>query len=135
MITRFKNRIGLVVALIISCLATQAQDVAPVEKVANAFTNAELESFNAEEISWLNFVAEDSYQVSYMPGKERDLEDLLARDPEATQTNINPFKAQILPGSEHQYFRIGDTGYVVIFYSESRCQTLLDRKNINQQPH
>lgn len=103
----------------------------PNEKVANQFSQTELAAMSNEDIDRLNFISEQSFMVSHMPEKAAGLPDLMERDPGVSPENINPFALGIEAEEEHQRFRIGDTGYVVLFYSEQRVDKLYGRSKLN----
>lgn len=124
---------GLFLAMTLLLLTgyVNGQTTPPCQVVTDSFTEDQLSALSATEIQWLNFLASESFSVQFSPEKAIGLADIQEVDHQCTVESINPFRAGIEPKESHQYFRIGETGYVVIFYSESRCHKLFERKETN----
>lgn len=129
--TTLKQKSVFLMLLLLAAFTTVNAQLEANETVLQSFAPSELAEMDSNEIAWLNFLATESYVVSYNPEKSGDLPDLTERDPLLLQSGVNPFRAGITPQNENQYFRIGNTGKVVVFYAESRVQTLWERKQIN----
>lgn len=111
-----------------------AQEV-PNQKVTASLEQQELQLLSIEDIQLLNFISESSYIVSYMPEKTSGLPDLKQKDPSVTHENINPLLLEIDTSEGHQRFRIGYSGYVVLFYSDQRIDQLYQRAQLNASPN
>ncbi|MEZ4799552.1 MAG: hypothetical protein R2809_07240 [Flavobacteriales bacterium] len=106
-------------------------------KVQEVYSQAQISAMTADEVNYLNFLSEKGAIVSYapekalpskisplfLPKKTVDMNSL-----NADNFNILVFDLTILP-NKFQSFRIGDTGYVVTIYSQSRLDTMYGKMN------
>lgn len=127
-------RVLLAVLAVAFSSSISAQEV-PNQKVTASLEQQELESLTNEDIQLLNFISESSYIVSYMPEKANNLPDLKLKDPSVTHENINPLLLEIDTSEGHQRYRIGNSGYVALFYSDHRIDQLYQRAKINASPN
>ncbi len=127
---------GIAFIFALFCLTSvlHAQNTSsPSSKLMEAFDQESLALKSSEDIQWMNFIADHGFFVQKLEDKGQGFPDLLERYPELNVDNINPFLLDIMPTDRHQYFRIGDTGYVVIFYSLERLKVLHARAQIQQK--
>ena len=113
------------------CFAKQSlaqTNSTPSNKVLAAFDQEELAQKSNDEIQWMNFIADKGYFIKELENKGQGFPDLKEIDPKITPENINPYSLGIMPGEAHQYYRIGNTAYVVIFYSLERLKVLHARE-------
>ncbi len=123
--------IALIFTLLCLTSVLHAQNTtSPCSKLIEAFDQESLALKSSEDIQWMNFIAEKGFFVQKLEDKGQGFPDLLERNPDLTVDNINPFLLDILPSDQHQYFRIGDSGYIVIFYSLERLKVLHARELI-----
>lgn len=126
------SKIALAVILMIMfCFAKQSlaqTNSTPSNKVLSAFDQDDLAQKSSDEIQWMNFIADKGYFIKELENKGQGFPDLKEIDPNITPENINPYSLGIMPSEAHQYYRIGNTAYVVIFYSLERLKVLHARE-------
>lgn len=102
---------------------------------------AELKGLTTDEVLWLNFLAENMAVVQLAPEKAIGLSDFstITRKDGAVndaavidENTFNPlqYNIEILPAT-NQYFRLGDTGKVLMIYSKERLDVLFARYKKN----
>jgi len=109
--------------------------------VKAAMKPAELKGLTTDEVLWLNFLAENMAVVQLAPEKAIGLSDFstITRKDGAVndaavidENTFNPlqYNIEILPAT-NQYFRLGDTGKVLMIYSKERLDVLFARYKKN----
>lgn len=102
--------------------------------VSSAFSKAELKGMSPEQIDYLNFLSEKAAIVSYAPEKAAQCEDLgtIAKSgvsvSSVTKENFNFHNFNfVIDPTKSQVFKIGDSGNVVMIYSQERLNIMYDR--------
>lgn len=102
--------------------------------VSSAFSKTELKAMTPEQIDYLNFLSEKAAIVSYAPEKAALCEDLATVAKSGTSVssvtkenfNFHNFNFVIDP-TKSQAFKIGDSGNIVMIYSQERLNIMYDR--------
>ncbi len=102
--------------------------------VSSAFSKTELKAMTPEQIDYLNFLSEKAAIVSYAPEKAAQCEDLATVAKSGTSVssvtkenfNFHNFNIVIDP-TKSQSFKIGDSGNIVMIYSQERLNIMYDR--------
>lgn len=113
--------------------------------VKSAMKPTEIKGLSSDEVLWLNFLVENMAVIQVAPEKSTGLVDfstISRKDGNANDVTtidaatFNPlqYNLEILP-SANQYFRLGDTGKVLMVYSKERLDVLFARykSNINKK--
>lgn len=102
--------------------------------VSSAFSKTELKAMTPEQIDYLNFLSEKAAIVSYAPEKAAQCEDLadLAKSgisvSSVTKENFNFHNFNfVIDPTKSQAFKIGDSGNIVMIYSQERLNIMYDR--------
>lgn len=113
--------------------------------VKSAMKPTELKGLSSDEVLWLNFLAENMAVIQLAPEKSSGLIDFSTISRKDGSLNdvatidvatFNPlqYNLEILP-TTNQYFRLGDTGKVLMVYSKERLDVLFARykSNLNKK--
>lgn len=76
---------------------------------------------------FMAFYQEHGFTIGTITQNGQALADLFQMYPQADLNTINPLELGIMPGETHKHFRLGNTGKVVIFYSEKKTRELYER--------
>lgn len=126
---------SLLLAVIVSSAMAQVAN----NKVQEVYSQSQITAMSADEINYLNFFSEKGSIVSYAPEKSASFDDIGSLPTKKSvdvnslnedNFNILVFDLTILP-NKFQSFRIGDTGYVVTIYSQSRLDSMYAKMNQN----
>jgi hypothetical protein len=113
--------------------------------VKSAMKPSQLKGLSSDEVLWLNFLAENMAVIQVAPEKAVGLVDFSTitrkdgaanNSAEIDASGFNPlqYNIEILPTS-NQYFRLGDSGKVLMVYSKERLDVLFARykSNLNKK--
>lgn len=113
--------------------------------VKSAMKPNQLKGLLSDEVLWLNFLAENMAVIQVAPEKAAGLTDfstITRKDGAANNSSeidaadFNPlqYNIEILP-TTNQYFRLGDSGKVLMVYSKERLDVLFARykSNLNKK--
>ncbi|MFN0032542.1 MAG: hypothetical protein ACKVOR_10305 [Flavobacteriales bacterium] len=125
-------KITFTLSLMIALFSASAQQIVPNAKVLAAYTQQELAAMNNEQIDYLNFLSDNLCILSENVEKAASLP-LFAFTSKDGGKAIDPatFNAllymQLQAADTYQYYRIGDTNWVVFVNSASRLEELYAR--------
>lgn len=128
---------------VLSSTLSWSQEVSSAVK--SAMKPTELKGLSSDEVLWLNFLAENMAVIQLAPEKSVGLVDFSTISRKDGSLNdvttidvatFNPlqYNLEILP-TTNQYFRLGDTGNVLMVYSKERLDVLFARykSNLNKK--
>jgi hypothetical protein len=131
----------LFLAFVLSASLVSAQEAN--SKVKQVYSEAQLAAMTSEQLQWNNFLAEELAVIQLAPEKASGLTDLTivgrkdgqAIDPSTvTITDFNPlmynFSTVLV---QNAYYRVGDTGLVIVVYSQARLEQLFARYKANSK--
>lgn len=110
-------RILLLSGVLLWAICGNAQSDLPYAKINTEISNDK----------FLAFYQEHGFAVGTITQNGQALPDFFQMYPEADLNTIDPLELGILPGETHKHFRLGNTGKVVIFYSEKKTRELYER--------
>ncbi len=115
--------------LLSAVLSAQTQGLSP--KVHDAFSAEQRAAMTAAELDYFSFVADNACLIESNPEKAAGLPDAcalygLGENISAQTFNVLVSGIQLHP-TEHQYFRLGDTGRTLFIYSGQRMRVLHQR--------
>lgn len=131
----------LFVAFVLSASFLSAQEAS--SKVKQVYSEAQLAAMSSEQLQWNNFLAEELAVIQLAPEKASGLTDLTTVgrkdgqpiDPSTvTVADFNPLMYNFssdLP--QNAYYRVGDTGLVIVVYSQARLEQLYARYKANSK--
>ncbi len=115
--------------LISAVLSAQTQGLSP--KVQDAFSAEQRAAMTPAELDYLSFVSDNACLIESNPEKAVGLPDACALYGLGENITAHTFNVLVsgiqLEPTEHQYFRLGDTGRTLFIYSGQRMQVLHQR--------
>ncbi|MBI1267105.1 MAG: hypothetical protein GC193_06695 [Cryomorphaceae bacterium] len=76
---------------------------------------------------FIAFYKEHGFTIGTITQNGEALPDLFEMYPGIDIKNIDPIALGILPGETHKHFRLGNSGNVIIFFSEKKTRDLYER--------
>lgn len=133
------KKLFIMLAIVMISSFTMAQEVS--EKVEAAFSPEEIQELqqDPEQLEYWNFYADNVFVYNVDAKNWQDFDDISTLQPKSDNTPVlttenfdpetfNPLLYDIeLEDKEIQYFKIGDTGEVLMIYSHLRFDVLFDR--------
>jgi hypothetical protein len=137
----FKTMRSIVIMSLFVLCSTLGWSQEVSSAVKSAMKPTELKGLSSDEVLWLNFLAENMAVIQMAPEKSAGLVDFSTISRKDGSLNdvtaidvatFNPlqYNLEILPAT-NQYFRLGDTGQVMMIYSKERLDVLFARYKKN----